>query len=529
MRIGSDDFQIVLFAKGEKSVARAASRMDAAKCGADAGVLLDKVDAAIEIAAAEKNVVENAGHFHGSEGNFGRRQRACRERKKRAARKFLRHSGTRKPFWRHVIMRGLLRVTAAVSAGGADEAVNSTAQMDPPGRWRALVALASSAVLSMGAWFSASAVLPQLRTLWHFSASVGAWMTISVQLGFVAGCVASAALNLADLVRPRRLMLAGACVAAAVNACLLLCHGPAAALLVRFFTGASLALVYPPSLKAMATWFRRQRGTALGTLVGGLTVGSAMPHLLNGLGGLDWRLVIVGTSALTIIGGMVAEFGTTDGPYPFPRAVFNPRQIVTSFADRGVRLATLGYFGHMWELYAMWTWFAAFFADVLREQGVEKFQQDATFGAFAVIGAGAVGCWAAGSLADQWGRTRTAALAMIVSGGCAVGIGWRVLPVWAVLGIGIVWGISVVADSAQFSTMVTETGDQAYVGTALTMQLAIGFTLTVVTIWLVPVLRERVGWHIALAMLALGPVLGVAAMLRLKNSPEAAKIAGGLG
>jgi MFS family permease len=409
--------------------------------------------------------------------------------------------------------------------------MNSTTPMesDPAGRWRALVTLAASSVLSMGAWFSASAVLPQLRALWHLSAGVGAWMTISVQLGFVAGCLLSASLNLADLVRPRRLMLIGACLAAVINAALLFCSGPASALPVRFLTGASLAFVYPPSLKAMATWFRRQRGTALGTLVGGLTLGSAMPHLLNGLGGLDWRVVIVGTSLLTLTGGLVAELGTRDGPFPFPRAVFDPRQIFASFANRGVRLATLGYFGHMWELYAMWTWFAAFYADVLRAHGVAAFQKDAAFSAFAVIGSGALGCWAAGRLADSWGRTRTTALAMILSGACALVIGWSALPVAAVLVLAVVWGFSVVADSAQFSTMVTEVGDQAYVGTALTMQLAVGFTLTVVTIWLVPVMRERVGWHIALAMLALGPVLGVAAMLRLKNLPEAAKIAGGLG
>ena len=381
----------------------------------------------------------------------------------------------------------------------------------------------------MGAWFSASAVLPQLRAQWHLTSSTGSLMTISVQLGFVAGCLASALLNLADLVRPRRLMLLGACAAALINAALVLCTGPSSALPVRFLTGASLAFVYPPSLKAMATWFRRERGTALGTLVGGLTLGSALPHLLNGLGGLDWRVVIIGTSALSVLGGLLAEFGTADGPFPFPRAVFNPRQIAASFARRGVRLATLGYFAHMWELYAMWTWFAAFYADVLRAHGSQQFQKGAAFAAFAVIGAGAAGCWAAGRLADRWGRTRTTALAMTISGACALVIGWAALPAAVILCIGLTWGFSVVADSAQFSTMVTEVGDQAYVGTALTTQLAIGFTLTVATIWLVPVLRDRFGWHVALGMLAIGPALGVFAMLRLKNSPEAALIAAGRG
>jgi MFS family permease len=400
---------------------------------------------------------------------------------------------------------------------------------DPAGRWRALAVLAASSVLSMGTWFSASAVLPQLRTLWQIPQGGGSLLTISVQLGFVAGCLLSAVFNLADLVAPRRLMLFGAIGAAAVNAALVLCHGTPSALPVRFLTGACLSLVYPPSLKAMSTWFRRERGTALGVLVGGLTLGSAVPYLLNGLGGLDWRIVILGTSALTVFGGLLAEFGCHDGPFPFPRAVFDPRQIVKSFENRGVRLATLGYFGHMWELYAMWTWFAAFFADVLRRTGAANAQQYAAFGAFAAIGAGAIGCAGAGRWADRWGRTRVAALAMVISGTCSLVIGSRGLSAFAVLLIGIVWGISVVADSAQFSTMVTETGDQSYVGTALTMQLAIGFTLTVITIWLVPVLRDALGWHAALATLALGPILGVAAMLRLKNSPEAARIAGGRG
>jgi MFS family permease len=416
-----------------------------------------------------------------------------------------------------------------VSPSISSSALGAAANLDPAGRWLALAVLAGSSVLSMGAWFSASAVLPQLRGLWHLSAGAGSLMTISVQLGFVAGCLASAVLNLADLVRPRRLMLLGALCAALVNAGLVLCSGPASALPVRFLTGASLAFVYPPGLKAMATWFRRGRGVALGTLVGGLTLGSAMPHLLNALGGVDWRRVILGTSVLTVLGGLLAEFGTHDGPFPFPRAVFNPRQILASFATRGVRLATFGYFAHMWELYAMWTWFAAFFTDVLRTHGVPQFQRDASFGAFAVIGAGAFGCWAGGQLGDRWGRTRTAALAMAVSGACALMIGWAALPASVVLLIGIVWGISVVADSAQFSAMVTELSDQAYVGTALTVQLAVGFTLTVVTIWLVPVMRDRVGWHAALAMLAIGPLLGVASMLRLKNLPEAAQIANGRG
>ncbi|MFZ0818860.1 MAG: MFS transporter [Candidatus Acidiferrales bacterium] len=409
---------------------------------------------------------------------------------------------------------------------------------DATGRWRALALLAFAAFLEMTTWFSASSVLPQLRAAWGVSASAGAWLTISVQLGFVAGALVSAVLNLADIFPPRRLMLYGGAGAAAVNLALLASHGLANAVPLRFATGAALALVYPPATKLIATWFRRERGMAIGVMVGGLTLGSAMPHLLNGLGGAHWTTVIVATSALTLAGGLLAAFVAHDGPFPFPRAVFNPREGLRLFANRGVRLATLGYFGHMWELYAMWTWCAVFFGDaMIRARGTPStpaerasLTSNAALAAFACIGVGAIGCWAAGVLADRWGRTRTAAASMVVSGACSLVIGFVALKsLELTIVIGLIWGFTVVADSAQFSTMITEVADQSYVGTAVTLQLAIGFTLTVATIWLVPVLRESHGWPWALAALAPGPALGVIAMLRLMRSPDAAKIAHGRG
>jgi MFS family permease len=270
------------------------------------------------------------------------------------------------------------------------------------------------------------------------------------------------------------------------------------------------------------------RGTALGVVVGALTVGSAGPHLVNGLGGLDWQVVIAATSMLTLAGGLVARLAVSDGPFPFPRADFDPGQARLVLANRGVRLASLGYFGHMWELYAMWAWFVVFFADaVARESWPDSTPAYATF---AVIAIGGLGCWAGGVLGDRWGRTRTTAAAMAVSGGCAVVIGVAAdASPWLALGLGLVWGFAVVADSAQFSTVVTELADAAYVGTALALQLAIGFTLTVATIWLVPFLEDAVGWRWAFAVLAPGPALGIVAMLRLRRAPEAARIAGGRG
>jgi MFS family permease len=300
-------------------------------------------------------------------------------------------------------------------------------------------------------------------------------------------------------------------------------------ILLRFATGFFLAGVYPPAFKLMATWFRKGRGTALGILGGGIIVGNAMPHLVNGLGALDWRVVIYATSALTLVGGLVVEFAVKEGPFPFPRATFDPGQAGRVFANRGVRLASFGYFGHMWELFAMYAWFLVFFSDELAARGASA-GSAAAYATFAVIAVGGLGCWVGGILGDRWGRTRTTAAMMAASGSCCVLIGLLFGgPAWVVLLVSLVWGFAIVADSPQFSTMVTELADQAYVGTALTLQLALGFALTVATIWLIPVLEDAFGWRWAFAFLAPGPALGVVAMLRLKSSPEATRIAGGNG
>lgn len=390
-----------------------------------------------------------------------------------------------------------------------------------PGARRALVLLALALVLSMTTWFSASAVIPQLRDDWNLSSSAAAWLTIAVQLGFVAGALLSSALNLADVFPPRLVIAAGCVGAALANAGLALVHGAGTAIPLRLATGFFLAGVYPPALKLLATWFQRGRGVALGTLVGALTIGSALPHLVNGLGGLDWRAVIWVTSGLTLSGGVLVLAAVREGPFPFPRATFDPRQAGLVFRNRGVRLSSLGYFGHMWELYAMWAWFVVFASDELFST-----RTAAAYATFAVIGAGGLGCWVGGVLGDRWGRARTTALMMTVSGVCTVAIGLALdAPAWVVVAIGLVWGFTVVADSAQFSTLVTEHADQAYVGTALTLQLALGFTLTVATIWLIPVFEHAFGWRFAFAFLAPGPALGVLAMLRLqsvtRNSPSA--------
>jgi MFS family permease len=376
----------------------------------------------------------------------------------------------------------------------------------------------------MATWLSATAVLAQLRAEWGLSSAAGSWLTIAVQLGFVAGALVSSVVNLPDLLPAPRVIAVSAVAAAGVNALLVASHSAAPAIALRGLTGFFVAGIYPPALKLIATWFRTGRGVALGVLVGALTLGTASPHLINALGGLEWSLVVLVASGLSLVGAAVA-LSVGEGPYPFPRAIFDPHQIGRTLRNRGVRLASLGYFGHMWELYAAWAWVHIFFSDVAG--GSPK---SGAAIAFAVVGIGALGCYFGGRLGDRWGRTRTTALAMTVSGLCAASIGFlEAAPLGVVIGLGLVWGIAIVADSAQFSTMVTELADQAYVGTALTLQLALGFTLTVVTIWLIPVIQAGHGWGWAFAVLAPGPALGVVAMMRLKGMPEAARMAGGRG
>lgn len=407
---------------------------------------------------------------------------------------------------------------------GRDDVVSS----DPDGRLLPLVLLTVALVLGLSTWFSATAVVPQLTEAWALSATGKAWLTISVILGFVVGALFSSVFNLADRLRPQVVMLVGAVGAGIANLGLIWAGGVAPGVALRFATGFFIAGVYPPSFKLISTWYRSGRGMALGALAAGIILGNASPHLANALGGIDWQSVIYATSIMSVLGGVVA-FSVNDGPFEFPRSVFDPRQVGRVFANRGVRLASIGYFGHMWELFAMAAWFLIFFGDHLMAGGEDALPL-AAFVTFVVIAMGAVGSWVGGFIADRWGRTNFTALMLAISGLCSIGIGLLFDgPTWPIVAVGLIWGFTVVADSAQFSAMVTEVGDQSYVGTALTMQIAIGFTISAATIWIIPIVEEVTTWRWAFAVLALGPLVGIAAMLRLKRLPEAAKIAGGLG
>ena len=394
-------------------------------------------------------------------------------------------------------------------------------------RWRTLALLALAELLGMSLWFSGSAVVPALTKEWHLSESAADWLTLSVQLGFVAGTLLSALGNLPDIISSRHLFTLTAIAGALVNAAFaLFAQDAALAIPLRFLTGMFLAGVYPPAMKILATWFRHGRGMALGVLVGALTFGKATPYLVNGIGSANWRHNVLFVSLLAIVAGLVVLFFVGDGPYALPAARFDWKQVGRVFRSRSVRLANMGYFGHMWELYAMWTWIPFMIRASLSLRKSDP--SLAELSSFLVIGCGAAGCVAAGLIADRVGRTVVTSSAMIISGGCCLLIGllFGANPIFLLI-VAAIWGASVVADSAQFSACVTELGDPQYLGTALTIQTCLGFLLTIVSIKLIPRFVDVVGWRYAFMMLAPGPLFGVIAMLRLRALPEAVKIAHG--
>lgn len=396
------------------------------------------------------------------------------------------------------------------------------------GRWSALTLICLGVVGAMTCWFSATAILPDLIRDWSLTAGQAGWLTNAVQIGFVLGALAASLVNLPDIVRLTRLIAVSALLAAGANAVLLLEPGFAGAVAARFATGVALAGLYPPAMKLMATWFVRGRGLAMGFLIAGLTLGSSMPHLFRALGdGVDWRIVVICSTLTTLSSAVIFGALVREGPHGFGRATFDPRQAIEVLRSRPVFLANLGYFGHMWELYAMWAWFLAF-AGAAAQAGATPFGSPSMF-AFVVVASGVVGCVLGGALSDRIGRCLTTAGMMVISGCCAALIGFAFDgPAWLLVVIAVIWGISIIGDSAQFSAAVTELAKPSLVGTALTLQVSIGFALTVFVIWLMPhVAAVLGGWQWAFLVLLPGPVVGAWAMMRLRAMDEARNLSGG--
>lgn len=397
------------------------------------------------------------------------------------------------------------------------------------GKTAALALIATSQVLALSIWFAGAAALPALVAAGEIGPVRQAALTSSVQLGFVIGALTSALTGLADRIAPQRLFAAGAVAAALVNLLALqLEPGGLVMIASRALAGASLALVYPVGMKLAASWARGDAGFLVGLLVGALTLGSALPFAFNLAGAVsDWTLPFTASAVAALIAAGLILFAR-GGPGLRPAAPFDPGAVSLAFRDPALRLTNLGYLGHMWELYAMWAWIGPFAHAYW--QGVDGAPRLGDLTAFAVVASGALACLAAGRLADRLGRTRITLIALAISGSCALLAGplFSLSP-WLMVPVLLLWGMAVIADSAQFSAAITELAPPERTGTLLTLQTAMGFALTVIMVQALGLWIDRVGWSWAFTPLAIGPAIGVWAMARLRARPEAARLAGGRG
>lgn len=396
-------------------------------------------------------------------------------------------------------------------------------------RWRMLGVLALAELLGMALWFTGSAVGPQLKVQLGLNTAQVGWITIAVQLGFVTGTAFSALFNLADIFPARKLFAVAAVCGAVANLPMAWAESLSVVLLTRFVAGCCLAGVYPPAMKMAATWFRARRGLAVGTIVGALTIGKASPYLAQAFPSATIPLVTKLASASAVLAAILIWFTYQDGPFEFPARPFAWARVAEVLRVREYRLATGGYLGHMGELYSFWTWIPAFLAASEAERALSSntlaHPRIAALIAFGVIAVGGIGCVWGGLVADRIGRARLVTWSMAISGACALLIGLAFGKSWWLLApLALLWGFFVIADSAQFSVLITEQVPTHAVGTALTMQVSMGFLLTTVTIQIIPPLVAWVGWRWTFPVLAIGPLLGILSIRKLTRTKQ--RIAG---
>ena len=394
-------------------------------------------------------------------------------------------------------------------------------------RWFVLVVTGVALVLSLTTWYSATAIVPELTLLMSLSLSQAAWFTNGVQAGFVFGALSLSLLSLLDIYKSSAIMAISACIAGIANAILILELGIALSLFSRFLTGVALAGIYSTVIKFIATWFKKGRGFAMGIMLSSLTLGSALPHLVRAIGvQFDWKLVIFMSSLACLTAAGLFAFVLQDGHHKFSKTKADLNQLGRIIKDRSLMLVNIGYFGHMWELYAMWGWFFVY-AIAAKSTGLGL--ENAALLTFSVIAAGAPGCVLGGWLADRIGRCYSTACLMFISGTCALTIGLCFNgPSWLFITIALIWGLTAVADSAQFSAAVTELSDKSMVGSALALQMGVGFAITIFVIWLLPVVAEHQGsWRWSFLILVPGPFLGALSMLLLRSEARSHLLADG--
>ncbi|NLY80726.1 MAG: MFS transporter [Lysinibacillus sp.] len=388
------------------------------------------------------------------------------------------------------------------------------------GSWRALAWIGFSVLCALSLWFSASVIAPQLMIVWNIHSSSEAWLSASVPIGFVIGAFFSSFLGIADRYNPRKIFAVSAFLGAIFNALLILVDNAFFGILLRILTGIILAGVYPIAVKILSQWFPKNRGVAIGILIAALTLGSSLPHfVLMFFSSLNWKFVIICSSMLALLSAFIGTFILEDAPGQAKKSSFSLKLISKVIRSKPVMLANYGYFGHMWELYAMWTWIPAFLTASFSITLPETPYWFIALSSFISIGiAGGIGCVIGGIISDKLGRSNLTIVSMFISAICSIFIGFTFgQSIWLTLIISMIWGMSVISDSAQFSAAVSEVAEEDFVGTALTFQMCIGFLITICSINLIPIIQRFVGWEWVFSILAIGPILGIISMMKFKR------------
>lgn len=363
-------------------------------------------------------------------------------------------------------------------------------------------------------WFAGNSVLNDIAGAFQTGSGFLANLTSAVQFGFISGTLVFALLAIADRFSPSKVFFVSAVIASIFNLAMLLGEiSPEVLLFFRFMTGFFLAGIYPVGMKIASDYYQKGLGLSLGYLVGALVLGTALPHLLkNFTAGMPWQYVIGATSALALLGGLFLWLLVPDGPYRKPGQRLHFSAFLNSFKMPGFRSAAFGYFGHMWELYTFWAFVPVMLANYQKHH--PEVALNIPLLSFFIIACGGLACVGGGYLSHRFGPKKVATGALFLSGICCLLSPVFLLPssvVW-LLGMLFFWGLVVIADSPQFSTLVAQNTPETWRGTALTIVNCTGFAITIVSIQTMRLLAEYFDPQFIFMSLAIGPALGLLAL-----------------